>query len=321
MTHPSLPEALESRIAPALVVSNPIADIVVGAGRGGTTIELSQMFDPLLSHPGHTIVTFTLNFDANPDTAEIEPTQFKLELFDDEAPLTVQNFLRYIEGGSAAEFIDTFFHRSVSNFVLQGGGFSATDITKIGEHIDTFSTVHNEFSAERSNLRGTIAMAKVGTNENTASSEWFVNLADNSGNLDNQNGGFTVFGQVIEGMDVIDKIAALPKANFGDALGAVPVQKMNPDPDGNPETPSPKPGKDNLIRVTGISIAPQEVGSVENITYQVTTLDDSNKNVLKSSVLTGSSLKLDYDPTQNGVATVQVKATLGADEVYRKFGR
>jgi cyclophilin family peptidyl-prolyl cis-trans isomerase len=227
MTRPAILEALESRIAPALIVLNPIADIVVGAGHSGKTIELSQMFDPLLDAPGHTIVTFTLNFDSDPTTPEIEPTQIRMELFDDEAPLTVQNFLRYLEGGNAAEFIDTFFHRSVNNFILQGGGFSATDIKNIDEHIDTFSTVHNEFSSDRSNLRGTIAMAKVETNENTASSEWFVNLADNSSNLDNQNGGFTVFGRIIEGMNVIDNIAALPKANLGGALGTVPVQKMN----------------------------------------------------------------------------------------------
>jgi peptidyl-prolyl cis-trans isomerase A (cyclophilin A) len=320
MTYPSLLEALESRIAPALVVLNPIADIVVGAGRNGTTIELSQMFDPLVSHPGHTVVTFTLNFDADPATPQIEPTQFKLELFDDEAPLTVQNFLRYIEGGNAAEFVDTFFHRSVSNFVLQGGGFSATDISKIGEHIDTFSTVHNEFSAERSNLRGTIAMAKVATNENTASSEWFVNLADNSSNLDNQNGGFTVFGRVIEGMDVIDQIAALPKANFGGALGAVPVQKMNPDPDNNTNTPSPAPGKDNLIRVTDISIAPLEKGGVQEITYEVTRLDTGNKEVVgEPTILNGSELNLVYNKTQSGVATIQVKAIQGGEEVIETF--
>jgi peptidyl-prolyl cis-trans isomerase A (cyclophilin A) len=309
MIRPSILEVLESRIAPALVVVNPIADIVVGAGNAGDTLELSQMLDPLVGHPGHTIVTFTLNYDANPATPAIEPTQIKMELFDDEAPLTVQNFLRYVEGGDAAEFVNTFFHRSVSNFVLQGGGFSASSLKHLDEHIDTFSTVHNEFSADRSNLRGTIAMAKVATNENTASSEWFVNLADNSSNLDNQNGGFTVFGRVIEGMDVIDKIAALPKANFGGALGAVPVQKMNVDPDNNPNTLSPKPGKDNLITVTGVQIDPAEVGNVQGITYSVQVLDGGNKNVLKTSSVTGTKLNLAYDPTQNGVATVQVTAT------------
>src|SRR6266498_2076687 len=121
MTSATFPEVLEARIAPALVVVNPIADITVGSGSSGKTIELSQMFDPTIDHPGHTIVTFTLNFDSNPAMPGMQPAHIKLELFDDQAPLTVQNFLRYLEGGDAAKFMDSFFHRSVSNFILQGG--------------------------------------------------------------------------------------------------------------------------------------------------------------------------------------------------------
>jgi peptidyl-prolyl cis-trans isomerase A (cyclophilin A) len=313
-------EVLENRIAPALVVHNPIADIVVGAGHSGTTLALSQLFDPLLNSAGHTIVTLTLNYDSDTTTPAIESTQIKLELFDDEAPLTVQNFLRYLGSSedAAAAFVDTFFHRSVSNFVLQGGGFSASDIKNLDEHIDTFSTVHNEFSADRSNVRGTIAMAKVETNENTASSEWFVNLADNSSNLDNQNGGFTVFGKIVEGMDVIDKIAALPKANLGGALGAVPVQKFNPDPDNNSNTLSPTPGKDNLIRITDIDIEPAILGQVHVEHYSVIVGGD-NPNVVQATVDANGKLQLTYDPTKSGVATVTVTADDGGDPVTDTF--
>lgn len=67
----------------------------------------------------------------------------------------------------------------------------------------------NEFSPTRSNVRATVAMAKVGGNPDSATSQFFVNLADNSANLDNQNGGFTVFATVVEGMDVVDTIAAV----------------------------------------------------------------------------------------------------------------
>jgi cyclophilin family peptidyl-prolyl cis-trans isomerase len=325
MTSATFTEVLESRIAPALVVVNPIPDILVGGGSSGKTIELSQMFDATIDHPGHTIVTFTLNFDSDPSTPGIQldtdPAtpgdqlpQIKLELFDDQAPLTVQNFLRYLEGNSA-EFINSFFHRSVSNFVLQGGGFAFDPANPnaakdIDEHIDTFSTVHNEFSATRSNLRGTIAMAKVETNENTASSEWFVNLANNSANLDNQNGGFTVFGQVIEGMDLIDKIAALPKANLGGALTDVPVQNYDPDPDHRPGTPPPIPKADNLIRITGIDIAAPEVGSAPGISYVVEV--SGNAEIIDSALINGSNLQLTYDPIHSGVATVKVTASRGS---------
>jgi cyclophilin family peptidyl-prolyl cis-trans isomerase len=328
MTSATFTEVLESRIAPALVVVNPISDIIVGGGSSGKTIELSQMFDDTIDHPGHTIVTFTLNFDidpttpglqldTDPETDGIQPPQIKLELFDDQAPLTVQNFLRYLEGGNSAEFINTFFHRSVSNFVLQGGGFAFDPANPnaakdIDEHIDTFSTVHNEFSATRSNLRGTIAMAKVETNENTASSEWFVNLANNSANLDSQNGGFTVFGQIIEGMDMVDKIAALPKANLGGALTDVPVQNYDSDPDHRPGTPPPTPKADNLIRITGIDIAAPEVGNAPGITYTVEVSGDAD--IIKTKDIVGTQLQLTYDPTTNGVATVKVTASRGSGQ-------
>jgi len=98
-------EPLEDRIAPALVVVNPIADIVAGAGNKSSTVELSQLFDPTVAHPGHTLVKLTLNLDFDPVTPGIQsdsdpitpgvqlPT-ITIELFDDDAPLTVQNFLR-----------------------------------------------------------------------------------------------------------------------------------------------------------------------------------------------------------------------------------
>ena len=133
---------------------------------------------------------------------------FDVELFDEEAPKTVENFLNYVRDG---DFENTFFHRSIPGFVLQGGGFAFIDGAV--ENVPTDPPVENEFN--QSNLGGTLAMAKVGGDPDSATSQWFVNLADNSDNLDTQNGGFTVFGRVLgDGMDVVDAIAGLQRWRF-----------------------------------------------------------------------------------------------------------
>ncbi len=137
---------------------------------------------------------------------------FCMELFPDTAPQTVANFLNYVEDG---DFNNSLIHRSEPNFVIQGGGF--TLINGVFGFVPTDPAVINEFS--RSNLRGTVAMAKLGSDPNSATSQWFVNTANNSANLDNQNGGFTVFAEVVLGMDVVDSINALRRVNLSSALG------------------------------------------------------------------------------------------------------
>ncbi|TAN67041.1 MAG: peptidylprolyl isomerase [Methylobacter sp.] len=136
-----------------------------------------------------------------------------VQLYDTKAPLTVANFLSYAKSGAYANSI---IHRSVPGFIIQGGGFAWNDTTNQLSYVATNPPVMNEYSADRSNLRGTIAMAKQGSDPNSATNQWFFNLADNSANLDLQNGGFTVFGQVLNaGMGVVDAIAALPRVNAG----------------------------------------------------------------------------------------------------------
>lgn len=130
-----------------------------------------------------------------------------LQLYDTDAPATVSNFLNYVRRGA---FDGTFFHRLVKGFVMQGGGFKFNDA--VLPHVSAVPSdppVVNEFSASRSNLRGTLAMAKLGGNANSATNQWFVNLANNASNLDGQNGGFTVFGRVTApGMLTVDAYAA-----------------------------------------------------------------------------------------------------------------
>ena len=146
-----------------------------------------------------------------------------IQLLDSAAPATVANFLNYVKTGA---YDNSFIHRSVRGFIIQGGGYRWSNGVA---SVPANAPVINEYSASRSNLRGTIAMAKLGTDPNSASNQWFFNLADNSANLNNQNGGFTVFGQVMgEGMKVVDAIAALPitnanGSNTNGAFGNLPL--------------------------------------------------------------------------------------------------
>jgi peptidyl-prolyl cis-trans isomerase A (cyclophilin A) len=147
---------------------------------------------------------------------------FQINLYDNATPLTVNNFLNYVQNGG---YTQSIFHRSVPGFIVQSGGF-ATDLNAAITAIPANPAVTNE--PVFSNRRGTIAMAKVGGDPNSATSQWFINLVDNSGNLDSQNGGFTAFGEVVgNGMDVVDAIAALQRFNLGGALGEIPLRNYN----------------------------------------------------------------------------------------------
>jgi peptidyl-prolyl cis-trans isomerase A (cyclophilin A) len=153
----------------------------------------------------------------------IQTTQgpIDLRLLDDEAPITVANFLAYVRAG---DYADVMFHRLSRGFVLQGGGFRWPSTGSCCPGVTSRGPIQNEFSPTRSNLRGSVAMAKVGSNPNSATSQWFVNLANNASNLDNQNGGFTVFARVTSpGMAVVDKLAALPTVNAGSPFNELPV--------------------------------------------------------------------------------------------------
>jgi peptidyl-prolyl cis-trans isomerase A (cyclophilin A) len=162
---------------------------------------------------------------------------FCIEMLPQAAPQNVNNFLNYVKGG---DFDGTFIHRSVPGFVIQAGGYfyspASEDQAARMVEIPKDPPVVNEFN--RSNLRGTVAMAKFGGDPNSATSEWFVNLANNAEILDPQNGGFTVFGEVVgNGMMILDAIAARIIRNFandfGGAFETLPMLKFelafNPD--------------------------------------------------------------------------------------------
>jgi cyclophilin family peptidyl-prolyl cis-trans isomerase len=144
----------------------------------------------------------------------------KVELFQQNAPITVKNFLAYVD----AKFYDgTLFHRVIPGFMIQGGGF----LPGMEKKESIFPQIRNEAGNGLANQRGTLAMART-SDPDSASSEFFINLKYNDF-LDRANAqdrvGYAVFGQVIEGMDVVDKIAGLPTGLRG-SHGDVPVQDV-----------------------------------------------------------------------------------------------
>jgi peptidyl-prolyl cis-trans isomerase A (cyclophilin A) len=144
---------------------------------------------------------------------------FEINLYDQSTPATVANFLAYVNAG---EYDNVVVHRVVNGFIVQGGGFSYEGTETLG-NVAANPPVVNE--PEFSNVRGTIAMAKLSGNANSATNQWFINLGDNSANLDVQNGGFTVFGEVTgNGMDVLYAINALPRFAFASPFDAIPLR-------------------------------------------------------------------------------------------------
>lgn len=130
-----------------------------------------------------------------------------LELFAEEAPITVENFLRYVDDG----FYDgTIFHRVIPGFVIQGGGF-----TEEMQQKSTRDPIRNEADNGLKNTRGSLSMART-QQVDSATSQFFINLADNAF-LDHgsRDFGYAVFARVVEGMDVVDRIAGVSTGNRG----------------------------------------------------------------------------------------------------------
>ena len=131
----------------------------------------------------------------------------KVNLFDDKAPVTCENFRQYVADGF---FNGTIFHRVIPNFMIQGGGMEADMSQKT-----TRAPIKNEADNGESNRRGTLAMART-MDINSATAQFFINLRDNDF-LDHgtRDFGYAVFGEVVDGMDVVDTIAAVQTGNKG----------------------------------------------------------------------------------------------------------
>jgi cyclophilin family peptidyl-prolyl cis-trans isomerase len=226
---------------------------------------------------------------------------FDVVLFEDATPKTVENFLAYADGG---RYKNTFFHRAPTGFVVQGGGFTYNG-SAFGK-VNTFAPVQNEPGI--SNLEGTVAMAKLGGDPNSATSQFFINLSDdNASNLDFQNGGFTVFGRIAgNGMDLFQQIDALPKGDYTISPGGVatplddvPVNAAFP----APATLDPA----TLVRVTGVAASPI-------LNYEATSLSP----MVATVSITGNTLRV--SGVKSGTARIRVRATdldgLFADQLF-----
>lgn len=156
---------------------------------------------------------------ANPMvTIKTSKGDIRLELFEKEAPLTVANFLAYVDSG---HYSGTIFHRVINGFMIQGGGFTPDMAQKA-----TRAPVRNEAANGLKNDRGTIAMART-SDPDSATSQFFINVVDNDGlNRPSPDGhGYCVFGKVVEGMDVVDAIKSVPTGRRG-YMGDVPQETI-----------------------------------------------------------------------------------------------
>jgi cyclophilin family peptidyl-prolyl cis-trans isomerase len=148
--------------------------------------------------------------------------EIEVELFDSDKPKTVENFVAYVRSGA---YQDLFIHRWEPGFVIQGGSFRALNRHSQEAEFDLvprFDAITNEFSVGPtfSNIHGTIAMAREAGITNSARADWFFNLGDNSF-LDDVDGGFTVFGRVLRGTNVLNRFNSVDEAN-GVFMSAVP---------------------------------------------------------------------------------------------------
>jgi cyclophilin family peptidyl-prolyl cis-trans isomerase len=263
-------------------VSNRIADVQVSKNAANQTFNLTSNFsDPNASNGVVNVVTTS-------GTVQIE-------LLNQQAPVNVKNFMSYVDGN---KYDGTIFHRSVSNFVVQGGGYtvagSAPNTTL--NHIVTAPPVANEYSVTRSNVRGTVAMAKVGNDPNSATSEFFFNVANNAANLDNQNGGFTVFANVKTGLDKVDAINAIPTKDLGGAFTDIPTVNNFTG------TTVAQANASNFVTVNDMQV----ISRGELLTFSV--IGNTNPTLVTPTIV-GNNLTLDYSATATGSSVIQIRAT------------
>ena len=285
-----LPSVALADTAHPYIAKQP-ADVVVSLGTTSGKVNLKKTFGEEGGVIGE-VARFTTSLG-----------DIDVQLRPDVAPATVANFLAYVTSGN---YNDSFFHRSVSNFIIQGGGYAIANGQVVT--IAARNPVVNEFHL--SNTRGTIAMAKLASGPNTATDQWFFNEADNSANLDSQNGGFTAFGTITDsaGLAVMDAIGALNTTDAGSPFDQLPV------------LPAYKTGAtvqtSDLVMVNSVVLLP-EAGDASSIA--LTVKKNSNPGLV-TATMSGKKLLLTYVSGVKGTATIKILATdSGGSKVTAKF--
>lgn len=206
---------------------------------------------------------------------------FEINLFDQTTPETVANFLTYVRDGS---YNNSIFHRSLKNFVIQGGGvrYSGNNAAPFTD-VPARSPVDNE--PKLSNVRGTVAMAKKPNNPNSATTHWYVNIRDNSANLDRHDSGYTVFGVVTgTGMSIVDSINNLYVP--GGAFKEAPLRNYSATDWANnvPVTAA------NLVTIERITVINDSPTTAANLNPKPNTLVGQGGTEGSSSGSTGTAL-------------------------------
>lgn len=189
---------------------------------GGTTTQVVYTCQPVVSGAmplavhaadGSTLSSINLTVPVPQVTVNTTMGQMVLELYPNNAPTTVANFMQYVASGFYNNLI---FHRVVPGFVIQGGGYSSSL-----QPATTLAPITLEIPNGLSNIRGSVAMARTPVLD-SATSQFFINLVDNSTSLDSAGGGYAVFGAVVTGMDVADQMAVVQALTINGFAG-VPV--------------------------------------------------------------------------------------------------
>lgn len=209
--------------------------------------------------------------------------EFDMILYPLATPGTVRNFLTYANSGA---YNDTFFHRSVSNFIVQGGGYKHT--TAAGyKKVVAAAPIKNEPGI--SNLAGSVAMAKIGGNPDSATSEFFVNLSNsNATNLDFQNEGFSVFGRIPgNGMALLNQINDKPSGNYSVSVDG--TNRTLEDVPVNASSAASSLDPSQLIKITSIApLAPLQY-QASSSSPAIATVAVSSGNVIVTGVAAGTS--------------------------------
>ncbi len=227
------------------------------------------------------------------------PLSLDMAIFSNRAPITRQNFLKYVSDG---DFLNSFIHRSMPGFVIQGGGFrlSSDGI----EPVPTDPTIANEFGI--SNTLGTISMAKLGSDPNSATSQWFVSLGGNSDILDPQNGGFTVFGRMTKATLPVAQLFGNPQVfptwSFDSPFGELPLFYGY-----DPQTDDPL---NNVILFNSVALAPLpagQAGSISTLNYSV--ISNSDSAIAATSMQSDGHLLITPFAGKTGTISITVRAT------------